>query len=554
MSGRRILSIWFPRLGAERLLRQARRETDLHEQPFAVVQNTGNTDILTSLSVAGSEAGLHRGQALRDAHAMCAALRTARRNVQAEAAFLSALCRWATRFTPWVAMDGEDGLLLDVTGCAHLFGGEEAMCAQIAHDMSDMMLTARKGLADSRGAAWALARFAGQKGRSDRTGDAIEQEARATRSRAAKRRHWEQGGSAPDMARPATQTARLSPPGQTRTTLAPLPIAALRLGSETAAQLARLGLRSIGDIAGQPRAALARRFGKELVLRLDQAFGAVPEPLSPAPAPHNFAVRMTLPEPIGLEADVAAGLDRLLPRLSRLLEDKGKGARALRLQAWRTDHTMQAITVRLARPSHDPERLRPLLAMQLHELDAGFGIDMLRLEAVEAEPLPTRTPVGHIGAGAAVTARLAANTALDDLIGRIGARVGMEAITRRQPGDSHIPEKTQTQLYAAWSAPATSWPAPDRPRPLLAWSPEPVTAPDLPTPPATFRWRGRALTLAAASGPERIAPEWWLDDPGWRSGQRDYWRITCTEGDRLWLFYAHGATMSSGWFCQGSFA
>lgn len=554
MPARRILSLWFPRLGAERLLRQARRETQLHEKPFAIVQDIGNSEILTSLSEAGTAAGLQRGQSLRDAHAICADLRTARRNIHAEAGFLSALCRWATRFTPWVAEDGEDGLMLDVTGCTHLFGGEDGICTQITHDTQTMMLSTRIGLADSRGAAWALARFSGQSGGSDRSGDAIDQEARATRSRAAKRKHWERGGAAPVLPANIPHARRIAPPGQTRTVLAPLPIAALRLSADMSAQLTRLGLRCIGDLAGQPRAALARRFGKELLLRLDQAFGAVPEPLAPAPAPYTFAVRMTLPDPIGLEEDMLAGLDRLLPRLSKRLEDKGKGARTLRLQAWRTDHTMQAITVRLARPSHDPDRLRPLLAMKLNEIDAGFGIDMLRLEVVEAEPLPTRTPVGHIGAGAAVNARLAANTALDDLIGRLGARVGIEAITRRHPGDSHIPEKTEQVLHAAWSAPAADWPAPDRTRPLLLWHPEPVMAPDHPTPPVQFRWRGRNLTLAEALGPERISPEWWLDDPQWRSGQRDYWRVTCEQGDRLWLYYAHGATMSSGWFCQGSFA
>lgn len=551
---RRLLSLWFPRLGAERLLRQARSEAALQDAPFAVVEQLGNSEVLSSVSAAGSAAGLYRGQPLRDAHAVTAALRTARRNSQAEAAFLAALQRWAGKFSPWIAADGEDGLMLDVTGCAHLFGGEAGLCRQIAEETADMGLSAELGLADSRGGAWALARHAGRGGASARSGDDIDQEARATRSRAARRRHWERGGAAPPGRRAPVGAGRIAPPGQTRTALAALPVAALRLEAEVAAQLARLGLRCIGDLAGQPRAALARRFGKELVLRLDQAFGAVPEPLSPAAPPAKYAVRMTLPDPIGLEEDMAAGLDRLLPRLSQLLQDKGQGARVLRLQAWRTDHTMQAIEVRLARASHDPERLRPLLAMKLGEIEAGFGIDMLRLEAVQVEPLAQRTAVGHIGAGAAVNARLAANTALDDLIGRLGARVGMEAITRRHPGDSHIPEKTETVLAAAWSEPAAAWPRPAQPRPLLLWRPEPVMAPESPVPPARFRWRARSLHLAAATGPERIAPEWWLDDPDWRSGQRDYWRVTCAEGDRLWLFYAHGAALSAGWFCQGSFA
>lgn len=550
----RLLSLWFPRLGAERLLRRARGEAALQEVPFAVVEDVGNAQILSSVSAVAAAAGLYKGQPLRDAHALSGELRTARRNPQAEAGFLLGLRRWAGQFTPWIAEDGEDGLMLDITGCAHLFGGEAGLSARIIEGAADMGLTTAVGVADSRGGAWALARFAGRDGVSARSGDDIDQEARATRSRAAKRRHWERGGAAPMGRRTEVPTGHIAPPGQTRTTLAPLPVAALRLESEVVAQLARLGLRCIADLAGQPRAALARRFGKDLVLRLDQAFGAVPEPVSPAPPPPKYAVRMTLPEPIGLAEDVLAGLDRLLPRLSQMLQDRGQGARTLRLQAWRTDHTMQPIEVRLARPSHEPDRLRPLLAMKVDEIDAGFGIDMLRLEAVQVEPLAQRTAVGHMAAGAAVNARLAANTAIDDLVGRLGARVGMEAITRRHPGDSHIPEKTETVLAAAWSDPAAAWPRPALPRPLLLWRPEPVMAPDVPVPPGCFRWRGRDLVLAAATGPERIAPEWWLDEPEWRSGQRDYWRVTCAEGDRLWLFYAHGGTMSSGWFCQGSFA
>ncbi|MBF9061109.1 DNA polymerase Y family protein, partial [Rhodobacterales bacterium HKCCSP123] len=143
--------------------------------------------------------------------------------------------------------------------------------------------------------------------------------------------------------------------------------------------------------------------------------------------------------------------------------------------------------------------------------------------------------------------------ALDDLVARIGARVGLERITREHPTDSHIPEKTSATQAAAYSPPAPDWPRPARPRPLTLFRPEPVTAPSDPTPPAEFRWRGRRFETQAAQGPERIAPEWWLDDPNWRSGVRDYWRVVTTEGHRLWLFYAHGGAVSGGWFAQGDF-
>ncbi len=550
MPHRRILSLWFPRLGAERVIRATRMAED---HPLAVVGEVSNTQVVMSLNGAALAAGISPGQPLRDAHAMCAGLLTRSRNAPAEAAFLTALRRWAGKFSPWVADEPPDALVIDLTGCAHLFGGEAALLDVVQGDCADMGLTVRCGIADTVGAAWALARYAGQDAVPNRSGDAIDQEARATRSRAGKRRHWTRGGAAPPTATTAP-AGRIAPPGQTYGALAPLPIAALRLEADTTAQLSRLGLRRVGDLLGQPRAALARRFGRGLVYRLDQAMGAAPEPISPARPPNHFAVRLTLPDPIGLIDDLMAGIDRMLPRLCDMLRDKGRGVRLLRLEAHRTDQSAEMAEVGLARPGHDPDRIRPLLEMKLDGIDAGFGIDMLRLEALATEPIHERTPVGHLQAGRAVNARLAGQTALDDLIGRLGARIGLEAITRYHPGDSHIPEKTAQTIAAAWSEPARDWPAPPRPRPLLMWRPEPVMAPDVPTLPGRFRWRGRDLRLASARGPERISPEWWLDDPDWRSGPRDYWVAEMETGERLWLYYGHGGTMSSGWFCHGQFA
>ncbi|MCT8159043.1 DNA polymerase Y family protein [Pseudoruegeria sp. SHC-113] len=551
MPNRRILSLWFPRLGAERLLRMERGTVDA---PFAVVRDTGQMQVLSSLSAAASAEGLFAGQPLRDARAMCPELLTRLQNAQAEAAFLTVLRRWAGKFSPWVGEEAPSGLVIDLTGCAHLFGGEEALLAQVEADCADLGLSVQAGIADTVGAAWALARYAGQGAEGLRSGDAVDQEARATRSRAAKRRHWERGGQPPAGAQPPSEAARIARPGHTRSALADLPIAALRLSEAARSQLNRLGIRRVGDLAGTPRAALARRFGQDVVRRLDQALGVEPEPVSPAKPPLHFAVRLTLPDPIGLEADVMAAVDRLLPPLCTRLREKGRGARRIRLQAYRTDQTMQALDLGLARPSHDPDRLRPLLSLKIGELEAGFGFDMLRLEAHVTEPLHARQHRGHIEAAGAVRAQLSGDTGLDDLIGRLGARIGLETITRLHPASSHIPEKTASVLAAAWSEPAADWPAPTAPRPLRLWPPEPVMAPEAPNPPAEFRWRGQTHITRIATGPERIAPEWWLDDPHWRSGLRDYWRLTTEAGETLWLYFAHGALMSAGWFCQGRFA
>jgi len=552
MPNRRILCIWFPRLGAERVLRMERAAL---ERPFATVHEIGNAQMIASVCAQAQARGVYVGQPVRDAHAVCADLVTRRRNGSLEAAFLTVLRRWAGKFSPWVAEQALDGLAIDLTGCAHLFGGEEPLMTQVEEDCHGLGLSVQIGIADTLGAAWALARFADQPGQHHRNGDAIDQEARATRSRAAKRRRWERGGAAPStVVRDGSDVQRIAAPGKTHSALSDLPVAALRLETDQVAELARLGLRRIGDLAGQPRAGLARRFGKGLVLRLDQAFGSAPEPISPARAPLHFAVRMTLPDPIGLEEDMQAGIDRLLPRLCERLREKGRGARRVRLQAFRTDHTVQTCDVVLARASDEPARLRGLLVMKLGDLDAGFGIDMLRIEAVQTEPLHARTKVGHMEAARAVSDRLAKGTALDDLMGRLGARIGMETITRHHPVSSHIPEKTAQILAAAWSEPASEWPAPLSPRPLLMWRPEPVNAPAVPHMPGEFRWRGRDLQVTRAQGPERIAPEWWLDEPDWRTGVRDYWRVQTAQCDRLWMYFAHGGAMSPGWFCHGSFA
>ncbi|NVK14463.1 MAG: DNA polymerase Y family protein [Rhodobacteraceae bacterium] len=557
MPHRRILSLWFPRLGAERILRAERGGI---AGPLAVAEEVSNTQVISALNLAASAEGLQAGQPLRDAHAMCAGLVVRPRNRAAEAAFLAALRRWAGKFSPWVAEAGEDGLTIDLTGCAHLFGSEAALMETAGQDCAEMGLSVRMGLADTLGAAWALARYAGEEAAPERSGDAIDQEARATRARAqkrqsVKRRHWTRGGAAPQLQAAVPQLGRIAEAGQAYGALAPLPVAALRLDSAMVAQLNRLGLRRIGDLLGQPRASLARRFGQGLVLRLDQAMGSAPEPVSPARSPDHFAVRLTLPEPIGLMEDLLAGIDRMLPRLCARLEARGKGARVLRLEAHRCDQEMEAVTLGLARASRDPARIRPLLEMKLEQIDAGYGIDMLRLEVLQAEAVHARTPAGHLQASAAARARQEDGTALEDLIGRLGARLGMEAITRCHPAESHIPGKTFTVQAAAWSEPAAGdWPRPPRPRPLLLWRPELVHAPDVPQVPEQFRWRGRDWALAEAEGPERIAPEWWLEDPEWRSGVRDYWVVVTGCGTRLWLFFAHGGALSPGWFCHGSFA
>lgn len=575
---RRILSLWFPRLAAERALR--RRGAAPGEVPFAIVGDRARALVLTSLSPEAEAAGLSLGQPLRDATAMCPHLVTEAADPAGEAAFLTRLRRWAGKFSPWVAEAPPDALMVDLTGCAHLFGGEAALLRQVAEDCAALGLTVRAGIADTPGAAWALARFAraaaqgqGQAqvagpGAAQRSGDDIVQEARATRSRAARRRHWERGGPLPLVRGDAAagpdgaEGGAIAPPGGTRAALAPLPLPALRLPAEAVEGLVRLGLHRVGDLMALPRAGLARRFGAEVVRRLDQALGIEPEPVSPAAAPLHFATRLTFPDPIGRPEDIAAAVDRLLPPLCERLAARGHGARRLRLQAFRADGSQVAVEVALAHPARHPDRMRPLLALKYDSIDPGFGIDCLRLEAVASEPLsavqhrgPLEAPAA-VATSAALPARASATEALADLIGKLGARLGPEAVTRLHPAESHLPEKAAIALTAAWSAPwPDPWPRPSAPRPMVLFAPEALhDVPEGdPMPPARFRWRRRDLVTRMATGPERILPEWWFDLPEWRSGARDYWRVETEGGERLWLFFAHGAAAGGGWFCHGRF-
>ncbi len=549
-SDRRILSLWFPRLAAEQILRG---ERGLVDAPLAVVRQSGNMRVISSLSEVASALGVQLGQPLAEAHALCPDLQTRVADPLREAAFLSVLRRWAGKFSPWVAEEPPEGLMIDLTGCAHLFGGEENLLLQIENDCAALQLTVRAGIADTAGAAWALARFAGQGAGGGRNGDAIDQEARATRSRAGKRRHWTKGGAAPLPRLRGMPETRIAKHGQLHEALGDLPVAALRLEGQVVAELNRLGLRRIREIYGTPRATLARRFGSPLTRRLDQALGMEPEPIMPAEPEVHYAVRMSLPDPIGLEADILAGLDRMLPVLCTKLEENGRGARRVRLEMALAEGHSQSIEIGLARPGADPHRIRPLFKMKLGEVEAGFGIDMLRLVAHVTEPLKAHQMTGGAIAARDATARQSFDTGLEDLMGRIGARVGLEAITREHPGQSHVPEKTGVVFAAAWSEPVYDWPAPPCPRPLTLFRPEPVHAEGAFHLPEKFRWRGRDFATLGGIGPERVAPEWWLDEADWRSGIRDYWQVETETGERLWLFYAHGAAISDGWYCHGDF-
>ncbi|TXI03552.1 MAG: DNA polymerase Y family protein [Pseudorhodobacter sp.] len=488
---RRLLSIWFPRLASDSSLR-----IRPVEGPFALTHRFGNADHLHCVNLAAIARGLRRGMALADARAICPDLATRVADLAAEAAALASLRRWAGRYAPMVGSDGADGLMADISGVPHLFGGEQDLRDDLQARLDRAGLASISAIAGTRGAAHALARHG--------------------------------GGIIAD--------------GRLVEGIGHLPVTALRMDHDTAEGLARMGLTRIADLIPVARAPLVRRFGNGVMLRLDQALGAQSEPVAAEPDAPHFGVRMTLPEPIGKQEDVMAGLARLLDRLCAKLALHRRGARRVRLELRRVDRGSATVEIGLARPMRDPIRIAALFAKGVDEVDSGYGIDALRLSA----PLTEAMAPEQIGSGPS----LRQEDEMADLLSSVGNRIGFDRVLRLLPAESLIPERSHTLAPAAYAAaeaaPSRAGPA----RPITLFPPEPVTA-TTGTPPASFRWRRMRFTTLRATGPERIAPEWWFDDPAWRSGLRDYWRIETQEGPRLWLFVT---PQSGDWYMQGEFA
>ena len=516
MTGRRVIALWLPHFATERMAR-----LDPHQAPDVVLRSEHGRQILAG--VAAGKAGLVLGMALADARALDPGLAVAHWDRGADLSALRALAEWCVRYTPLVAFDaasacladgtgGDAGLWLDVTGCAHLFGGEAAMTADLVHRLTSLGYTARACLADTPGIAWAVAHTADLA-----AGDVV-----------------------------VSSGAGLG-------AIARLPVDALRVPPVVSESLARSGLRTVGDVADLPRAPLAARFGDDLGRRLDQAAGRLHEPISPLapPAPHR--VRLGLPEPIGLREDIERAIHRLLQRICTRLEDERSGVRRLRIDFFRAEGDVRHLTVGTGRPVRAPDTLFRLIAEHLDRLDPGFGIDVLVLEAERVESCD---PVQADLAGPADPA----SGAVSDLVDRLANRLGAAQVTRLAPIESHLPERAERSLPATsgrslWADAAKPSPA-SRPVRLLR-RPEPVEAmallPD--HPPARFRWRGVDYRVARSAGPERIAPEWWDPAPS-AVRTRDYFRIEESGGRRFWLYREGLADRGEvpRWFLHGLFA
>lgn len=509
---KRFVSIWLRRWETDRFFRAHRKGEAASADgaiAFALIESGAGGERLAALTSFAQHLGLSEGDLLTDARALVPHLQTSPRDFEAARSDLTALTLWCERWTPFAAVDAPNGIMLDITGCAHLFGGEEAMLAGIAERLHRFNLQARIAGADTPGAAFAMARF-------------------------------------------GKHRVAVVPPGGHKDMLASLPVAALRIECRVANQLGKLGLKIIGQLYDLPRGPLAARFGQSLLRRLDQALGREDEAMSPLSPVRTYSVRSVFPEPISMLTDIEHIARDLGFRLCPQLEGDGRGAKSFALKLFGTDGSVREVSVSSARLLFKPEKLTALFHERIHGIEAsydpGTGVDALSLEATQVESLqPSQKPLGF--------ERDQRGEAFSFLIDRLAARLGPRAIGKMGSRESHAPERAQRRGRLDDKASALCWP--DAPRPLLLLPrPEPIEVmaevPD--GPPAQFIWRRVRRRVSFADGPERIAQEWWRDGG---APTRDYFRIE-DEGHRRYWLYRDGlyGTETGGprWYMHGLFA
>ena len=475
--------------------------------PLVTATHDGRRRVIAAVDAVAAGLGLRAGMPLAQARALTPALAVHEAEPAADADALQRLAGWCLRYAPLVAVDPPDGVWIDITGCAHLHGGETALRRDLLSRLDTQGLLARAAIADTPGAAHAMARFG-------------------------------------DPAR------AIVPLEGTAAALADLPLAALRLPDDVQEGLRLLGFARIGHLAATPRAPLTRRFGPIVATRLDQALGAVSEPIVPIVPAGMVQARLGFVEPLLTAEAFSTVIAELAGTVCGALEQAGQGARRLDLLFERVDGSVQCLRVGTARPSRDARYLGRMLDERLERIDPGLGVEAMHLVAPLVEPLTHEQ--ARLG-GAAERERDIA-----PLVDRLGNQLGAERVYRATPVESDVPERSTRRVPALLPRRGISWPG-DLPRPVrLLDPPQPVDAmallPD--HPPIAFTWRRVRHRVRHADGPERIAGEWWKRGGEMRS-VRDYFRVEDEDGHRYWLFRrGDGEDRVTGdmrWFLHGFF-
>lgn len=478
------------------------------DAPLVAATHDGRRRVVAAVDAVAAKLGLHAGMALAQAQSFVPGLAIHPATSEADAEALRRVAGWCLRYAPLVAPDPPDGVFIDATGAAHLHGGETALLRDLLGRLLAQGLAGRVAIADTPGAAHAIARF-----------------------------------GAEDVA--------VIPVGGVAAALAGLPVESLRLEA-LRTDLRRLGLDRVGSLTALPRAPLARRFGPSIALRLDQALGTVFEPIVPLVPPELIQARLGFVEPLLTAEAFSSVIARLMTMVCADLEASGQGARRLDLLFERVDGSIQTLRIGTARASRDALHLARMLNERLERVDPGLGVEAMRLVVPHADALAY--------AQTAVRLRETDGQAADiaPLIDRLSNRLGAERVYRIVPVESDVPERSVRRMPVFAKSGLRSWPT-DLPRPVrLLHPPQPIEAmallPD--RPPVAFTWRRMRHRVRHSDGPERIAGEWWKRDGEMRS-VRDYFQVEDEAGRRFWLFRrGDGQDALTGdmrWFLHGLF-
>ncbi|TBF35256.1 DNA polymerase Y family protein [Rhizobium leguminosarum] len=500
----RVVSIFFPDLPTDRI-RRADPAIPV-DQAIAVISKSGSKRWVSAADAAARKVGLHVGIPAAKAQALFQGLRMIDADPAADAAALERITMWAlSQYSPIVAIDPPNGIVMDTEGADHLQGGEERMLTSIANRFRAKGLTTRVAIADTWGAAHSCAR-------------AINRE------------------------------TVIVPSGESIRAVERLPISLLRLPEKIVSDLRTLGFRTIGELSATPRAPLALRFGPEVGRRLDQMFGRVFEPIDPIRSPELVEVSRAFAEPIGAPETINKYVGRLVVQLVAELQRRGLGVRRTDLIVEKVDGTRQAIRAGTAKPVRDVAWLTKLFRDRTEKIEPGFGIEKLTLVAVMSEPLEEKQKTSSL-----VDDEDADITPLIDVFGNRGQRV-----FRVAPVASDVPERSVQRIAAVGEEVTEGWVHHWR-RPVRLFArPDPIEAiallPD--HPPASITWRGKRHRVKRADGPERVFGEWWMRDSEFQA-VRDYFVVENEIGERYWIFRSGDGidpeTGSHKWFMHGIF-
>lgn len=492
------MCIWLPLLATDSV---EKRRPELRGRPLVLSASQHGRTVVTAANRSARDEGIIPGKVLADAKAILPELEVLPDDPGKTIQLLESLAIWCLRFSPIASVDVPDGIILDISGCAHLWGGERSYLDHIVNRFAQGGYVVRAAIADTVGTAWALAHFGAQR----------------------------------DIAESGQQSSMLEV----------LPPAALRLEPSALARMEKLGFCRIGQFIQMPKSILRRRFGDALLLRLGQALGHEPEELKPVVPELPYQERLPCLEPIRTPSGIEMALQLLLENLCNRLSKEGRGMRIGILKGYRVDGNVQQIRIGTSRASHNPHHLFRLFALNIQTIEPALGIELFVLEAplVEEAPKPQE----------ALWEIRGERTKIAELLDTIAGKVGMGAIHRYLPQQHHWPERSVSVATSLDEVPKVDWPT-DKLRPLhLLSRPEPISVmvvlPDYP--PMLFSHKGRTYELAKTEGPERIEQEWWIEE-----GQfRDYYRVEDEKGARYWLFRSgHYGEGEPQWFLHGFFA